>query len=65
MTLESEIIYDLDSKSISYKINGVDAFEATEVPDDIFYAELREATKFYIGSDGNRVYLERCTIELL
>lgn len=65
VVLETEIIYDFDNKSISYKVNGEDVVEIVEVPDDIFYTTLIQACRFHIGSGGDKVIVERCTIELL
>jgi len=62
---ESEIIYDFDNKSISYKVNGEDVVEVVDVPDDLFYTTLIQACRFIIASGGDKVIVERCTIELL
>lgn len=64
--IETEIIYNFDNKSISYKVNGEDVVDIVEVPDDIFYTTLIQACRFHIGaSGGDQVIVERCTIELL
>lgn len=65
IVLETEIVYDFDNKSISYKVNGEDVVEVVEVPDDLFYTTLIQACRFCIGSGGDKVIVERCTIELL
>lgn len=63
VTLESEIIFDLDNKSVTYIMNGVVAFEAQNVTEKYFYGLLQmvKSIGFYGGYD--ELYIERIIVE--
>ena len=59
--IDAEAIFDMEEKSITYYINGVEAFSGV-MSDEIFYQELQVANTFGFNGDGVKAAVEKITI---